>query len=74
MSTGAKDRDAVVTKNSKRSTDVDADKNSTQAVWKRSEHKPSRIFLTRRLAQREIADCEGHNDDKRVVAGKSKLP
>ena len=61
----AEDRDAVVTKKSKRSTDVNLDKNSTQAVWKNPEDKPGRIYLTRRFAQCELADCDGHNYDKR---------
>ena len=61
----AKDGDAA--DESKRCTDVDTDKKSTHAVWKKPENKPSRICLC------ELADYDGHNHDKRVMAGKCKL-
>ena len=69
----AKDRDAVVAKKSKRSTDVDTDRNSTQPVWEKPGDKTGRIYLTRRLAQCEVADSEGHNQDKRVMAQGNEL-
>ena len=69
----AKDRDAVLAKKSKRSTDVDTDKNSTQTAWKKPEDKPGRIYVCR-LAQCELADFDGHNHVKRVMARTGKLP
>ena len=68
----AKERDVVVNKKSKRSTDEVTDKISTQAVWKKPEDKPGRIYLTRRFAQCEFAACEKNNHDKRGMAGKGK--
>ena len=41
----AKDRDAVVTKKSEKSTDVDTDKNLTQEVWRKHEEKPKSHLL-----------------------------
>ena len=59
----ARDRDLVVAQKNKRSTDVDTNKNSTPAAWKKPEDTPDHIYWTRRLAQCEPADCEGHNHD-----------
>ena len=70
----AKDRGSVVFKKSKRSADLDTDRNATQAGWKKPNERPGRNCLTRRLAQCELANCDRHNRDKRVMSGKGRLP
>ena len=70
----ATDRDAIVTWKSKRSTEVETDKNSSQAVWKKPEDKPGRIYLNRRLArrvrraQRRQGSHGGRREASRILA------